>query len=135
MQRLAERLAVGVPHRDVERCQGAVQEAAGPHPVAAPRELFPGGFRLEHAHADQVLAQLARRVPDRRHQIGARVDDVADAFDAIRGGDPGEHVPVRVDRSPAGGIRMLDGNPYDLDRDLRDLHGRSQSERMRSLTM
>ncbi len=136
MQRLTQGLAVGVPDRDVERRERAVQQPARAHPVAAPRELFPGRLRLEHAHADQMLTELARRGPDRRHQIGARVDDVADALDSVRRGDAGQHVPVRVDRAAAGGVGTLDRNPNHLDRDLRDLQGvRPQSERTRSLTM
>ena len=123
MQRLAERLAVGIPHRDIERGQRAVEQAARPHPVAAPGQLFPGGLGLEHAHADQVLAELARRGADRRHQIRAGVHDVADAFDPIGRRDPGEHVPVRVDGASAGGVRMLDRNPHHVDGDLRDFHG------------
>ena len=122
IERLAERLAVGVPHGDVERRERAVQQAAGPDPVSAPRELAPGGLRLEHAHADQVLAELARRGADRGHQIGPGIDDVADAFGAVCRRDAGQHVPVRVDRPPAGDVRTIDGYPHDLDRDLRDLH-------------
>ena len=122
MQRLAERLAGGVPHRDVERGQRAVEQAARPHPVAAPGQLFPGGLGLEHAHADQVLAQLARRGADRGHQIRARVDDVADAFDPVGRRDPGEHVPVRVDGASAGGVGTLDRNPHYVDGDVRDFH-------------
>jgi len=91
--------------------------------IATPREAFPRGLRLEHAHADQVLAQLARGVADRRHQVRARVNDVADAFDPIRRRDPGEHVPVRVDGAPAGHVGTVDRDPHHVDGDLRDLHG------------
>jgi hypothetical protein len=83
MQRLPERLARGVPHRDVERRERDVQQSARSDPVTAARQLLPGRFGLEDAHADQVLAELARRVADRRHEVGARVDDVAHARDPV----------------------------------------------------
>jgi len=107
---------------------GAVEQAAGARPVAAPGQAVPGGLRLQHAHADQVLAQLARSVADRRHQIGARVHDIADAFDPIGGRDARQDVPVRIDRPSARQVGMLDGHSQHVDGDLRDLQ-RSTSHR------
>src|SRR5439155_14453288 len=60
MQRLSERLARGVPHGDVERRERAMEEPTRPDPIAASREPVPRGLRLEHAEADEVLAELAR---------------------------------------------------------------------------
>ena len=118
-ERLAECLAVGVPDRDVERRQREVQQAAGPHPVSALRELVPCRLGLEHAHAHEMLAQLARRHPDRRHEIRPRVDDVADALDAVGRRDARQHVPVRIDRASARGIGTLDGHPQHVHRHVR----------------
>ena len=107
MERLTERLARGVPHGDVERRERGVEETAGPDPVTTTGQAIPYRFRLEDAHADDVLAELARRVSDRRHQIGAWVDDVADAFRAVRRRHAREHVPVRIDHAAPG----LPGDP------------------------
>ena len=124
MQRLAERLAGRVPHGDVERGQRAVEQPAGADPVTAARESVPRRLRFQDAHPDEVRAQLAGGVADRRHEIGAWVDDVADAFDAVGGHDPSQDVPVRIHRSPPRDVRALDGNPQYVHRDLRDLcHG------------
>ncbi len=121
-ERLAERLAVGVPDGDVQRRQRQVQQAAGPHPVAAPGERVPGRLGLEHAQTHEMLAQLVGRHSDRRHEIRPRVDDVADALDAVRCRDPRQHVPVRIDRALARGVGTLDGHPQHTHRHLRDLH-------------
>src|SRR5437879_6383064 len=109
MERLAHRLASGVPDGDVERAQRTVQQTARAHPVTASRQPLPGRLRFQDAHADQVLAELARGVADRRHEIGARIDDVAETFDAIGGRDSREDVPVRIDRSPGGHVGVSDG--------------------------
>src|ERR1700722_3742132 len=48
-----ERMA---PHRNVERCDRAVDKTARPHPVRRPRQLRPRRVRLEHMHAlEQML--------------------------------------------------------------------------------
>jgi len=122
MERLAHRLASGVPDGDVERAQRTVQQTARAHPVTASRQPLPGGLRFQDAHADQMLAELARGVADRRHEIGAWIDDVAETFDAIGGRDSREDVPVRIDRSPGRHVGVSDGNAQHVDGDLRDFH-------------
>ena len=62
------------------------------------------------------------------HQIRARVDDVADALDAVGGPDAGQDVPVRVDCAPARQVRALDGDPHHVHGHLRDLHHRTSGE-------
>jgi len=98
-----------------------MQQAPGPDPVAAPREPLPRRLGPEDIGADEVLAELAGRLGDRRHQVGSGIDDVAEALDAARGIEAGEHVPVGVDHPAPGLVRVLYRDAEQVDGDARDL--------------
>ena len=97
VDRLAERLALDVPERDVEAADRVDRDPAPAEVDEAAVHLLPEPLDVERVLADQDVAQAhgnrvgARRLDERLDELGRRVD-LADARDALVGVDPDDEV-------------------------------------------
>ena len=114
--RLAERLPLDVPERDVDAADRVDRDPAAADEDHAAIHLVPEPLDVERVLADQQLAQALRdrvragRVHERRDGLGRRVD-LADAGDPLVGVDQDDEIVLAAVRDPLvhGGLPQDDG--------------------------
>ena len=114
--RLAERLPLDVPERDVDAADRVDRDPAAADEDHAAVHLVPEPLDVERVLADQQLAQAVRDrmrgrgVHERRDRVGRRVD-LADAGDPLVGVDQDDEIVLAAVRNPLvhGGLPQDDG--------------------------